>query len=343
MLEDQSLKRKALEAASQRKIFLVYGRDAEEIRKPLLHRGWVEKLPPDDLVSKYNLKLGKIRSETIRLSSYLKDYHPNFVWAGKLYEPFDSCYNLHCGSSLNKSKKTNKYKKVLRHDDAIVNLLRVHLKLWCSKTGLCTSLKNMAWHYIKDVADVYVPRTYTNTDRNDLIDFVNDYLLTACTGLLKWILDNLHNGITIFSRTGTVSINIIIFALNRCKEYLNKKENKDVDGVQNRAITPGQWKTFIMKYQSLTAGESLFKLENEQNIPLLLVYAQHLLKEILKYRPQLSCEGYRNIWIIKPSNLSMGIGIQISSDLQTILNKVTGTKYKYVIQKYVGKNYSTYL
>lgn len=324
---------------------MVYGRDANEIRKDLLSRGWVEKLPPAPLISKFNLKCGETSQEAVLLSSFLKDYDPNFVWAGRLsqqYYPFqDNIFD----AILTNSKKINSNKKVYSNDDTIVSRLKVNIKFWCSKTGLCTSLKDTetSWHYIKNVAEIYAPRTYANEDRDDLIDFVNDYLLTACTSLLRWTLDNLYKGVSILKRTGTVSTNVMIFALNRCKEYLNIKENKDVDGAQSRAVTPGQWNFFIKKHQSLTSGQEVFKLDNQQYIPLLVVYAHYLLKAIIKYRPQLSCEGCHNVWIIKPSNLSMGAGISISSHLHKILNKVTRTKEKYVVQKYIGKNYSTYL
>lgn len=342
-----NIRRKAYEAIRKGKLFTVYGRDANGIRKALLNRGWIEKLPPDPLMSKLNIKISKISAETRLFQSFLKNYDPNFIWAGKLnslpihtVNSFPDCF---INNRLEHRKNINDNKTVYVKDDTIVNKLKVKERFWCSKTGLCTSLKDTSWHYIENVAEVYVPRTYINTDRDDLIDFVNDYLLTACTGLLRWILDNFQGGIPIFRRTGKISINVMIFALNRCKEYLNKKEHKYIDGKACRVVTSGQWNSFITKQQSLIAGENFIKLDNVRNIPLLVVYAHYLLKKILIYRPQLSCEGCRNVWIIKPSNLSMGAGIRILSGLNRILNMITRTVQKYVVQKYIGKNYYIYL
>lgn len=321
---------------------MAYGRDAEDIRKSLLNRGWVEKLPPDYLESKSKIKLNKSRQETLIISSFLEKNHPNFIWAGKINQPFNFHQSHLISDRRQHHKNGNGNKKMYGDDDTIVSRLKANVKFWSSKSGLCTSLKDTSWYYIKDIAEIYVPRTYTNTDRNDLIDFVNDYLLTACISLLRWILDNLKNGNRVFRSTGQISVNMMIFALNRCKEYLNKKENKDIDGQIRRLISPGQWNSFIIKYQSLTAGKSVFKLDCNRNITLLTVYANYLLKEISRYRPQPKCEGYRNVWIIKPSNASMGAGIRISSDLHKILNMISQTKSKYVVQKYIGKNYLTY-
>lgn len=341
------LRSKAYEAVRRKKIFTVYGRDAKDIRKALLNRGWVEKLPPGRMIVKLNFKLSETSQETTLLSSFLQNYHPNFIWAGKLNKrPWTSCHNdLVLARMLNQlqdCKITKDNKREHRSDNTIVSRLKVNVKYWCSKTGLCTSLKDTTWHYIEDVAEVYAPRTYINTNRNDLIDFVNDYLLTACTGLLRWILSNLRNGNPIFSRTGNISINVMVFALNRCKEYLNKKANKDIDGEICRVTTSGQWNSFLMKYQSVITGKDVFKLDNKRNITLLTVYAHFLLEQILTYRPQLKCEGCHNVWIIKPSNLSLGTGIKMLSDLNGLLNTITKTTQKYVVQKYIGKNYSTY-
>lgn len=324
---------------------MAYGRNSNDIREALLNRGWVEKLPPHFLITKSNSKLSKKsqknEEETTLLSSFLRNYCPNFIWAGILtnkprYRDKDFT-NYLTKNRLQHPKNISE--RIYKNDNTIVSRLKSKVKDWCSKTGLCKSLKDTPWHYIEDIAEVYVPRTYINTDSNDLIDFVNDYLLTACTGLLRWILDNLLNGNPIFSRTGKISINVMVFALNRCKEYLNKKENKDIDGKQSRVITSGQWNYFITKHQSLIAGEKVFRLDKERNISLLMVYAHYLLKEIVKYRPQLRCDGSHNIWIIKPANLSSGQGIKISSELNKILDMITKTSFKYVVQKYIGKNY----
>lgn len=348
------LKRKANEAVRERKIFTVYGRDAKHIRKALLNRGWVEKLAPKHLISKLNINLSKISQQTTILSSFLHNCVPNLIWSGKLLNQpnglgrSNSYQEFLINNQLQLPNNIYRNKKVKKNNHTIVSKLKVRVKNWSSKTGLCTSLKNTSWYYIEDVAEVHVPRTYINTDNDDMTDFVNDYCLTACTSLLRWILDNFRNSEPIFRRTGIIPINVMVFALNRCKEHLNNKVNKDIDGNKCRAISRGRWNSFIKKHKSLITGRNVFKMDNEPKILLLVRYADYLLKEILIYRPELKCDGYRNVWIIKPSHLSMGEGIRLSSELNTILKMLTTTKKgkkrttnKYVVQKYIGKNYST--
>lgn len=48
-------------------------------------------------------------------------------------------------------------------------------------------------------------------------------------------------------------------------------------------------------------------------------------------------DGYMNIWILKPTAGSRGIGIHICRTLAYVLRIVSERKtYKYIIQKYIG-------
>ena len=61
----------------------------------------------------------------------------------------------------------------------------------------------------------------------------------------------------------------------------------------------------------------------------------NLLKKLKKYLPQFSLNGYHNIWIIKPSNLSRGRSIQCINSLNQINNISSNINNYFVIQKYI--------
>lgn len=318
------LKNLASTAIKENKIFSIYG-SCSAVRKALLERGWVEKIPPN------RMNLSKIRNgtfsnkaeihgelERLLLSNLVEKYNPNFIWRVKDEQrepPLIDMNTKECTTIVNKLKT-----------DA----------LWTSKQGLCSSMKRNYWFYIEDVAEVNGPRTYNSYDVGEIEGFVQDYKITACTSLLKWILSMVSNDRPIFIKSGKMSINVLVFALNRCKEYLFRKQHKDIDRSLNSASS-GQWTAFLKKYYRIIAKQDVFQEDKDNKLPLYLGYAKFLLKEIHRYRPQLSCEGCHNIWIIKPAHCSRGRGIRMASKLGVITNLLNKANAKYVIQKYIGK------
>lgn len=314
------LKNLAANAIRESKIFSIYG-SCSAVRKALLERGWIEKIPAN------KMNLSKIRNgtflskteihgelERLLLSNLVDKYTPNFIWRTK-DEQRDTTIDM------NKENTT------------IVNKLKIDA-LWTSKQGLCSSMKRNYWFYIDDVAEVNGPRTYNSYEIGETEGFVKDYKITACTSLLKWILSMVANERPVFVDDGKISLNVVVFALNRCKEYLFRKQNKDIDHAICRASS-GQWNAFLKKYYRIIGKDDVFQEDTENKLPLYLCYAKFLLKEIHKYRPQLSCEGCHNIWIIKPAHCSRGRGIRMASKLGVITNLLSKANAKHVIQKYI--------
>lgn len=319
------LKNLAANAIRENKIFSVYGK-CHAVRRALLDRGWVEKIAPN------RMNLSKIRSEkfssktklqneleSILLSNLVEKYIPNFIWRTR-----DHRRDVTVDLTKNCNTKINK----LEIDG-----------LWTSKQGLCSLLKRNYWFYIENVAEVTGPRSYNTFDHCEMEEFVKDYKITACTSLLKWILSMVANERQIFIESGKIPTTVIVFALNRCKEYIYRKQNKDID-CYIASVSAGQWNSFLKKYYNVIAKHEVFECDTNNKIPLYLSYARYLLKEIHKYRPQLSCEGCHNIWIIKPGYCSRGRGIRIASKLGVIMSLLDKTNMKYVIQKYIGMKYS---
>ncbi|CAH2104928.1 unnamed protein product [Euphydryas editha] len=316
----KKLKNLAANAIKEKKIFSVYG-SCNAVRKALLDRSWVEKIPPN------RMNLSKIRNgnfsskspiqselEGLLLSNLVEKHNPNFIWRTR-------------------DERGNTPLNFIRDCNTIINKLEIDA-LWTSKQGLCSSMKRNYWFYIEDVAEVNGPRTYNTCDGGELEGFVKDYKLTTCTSLLKWILSMVANDRPVFVPAGKISMNVIVFALNRCKEYLFRKQNKDID-YSIPTVSAGQWHSFLKKYYCIIAKEEVFEADKENKMALYLSYAKYLLKEIYRYRPQLSCEGCHNIWIIKPAYCSRGRGIRMASKLGVIMNLIEKANTKYVIQKYI--------
>lgn len=316
----QTLKVLAGKAIAKKKIYTVIG-NFKAIRLALNARGWVEKLPPNRM-NLSRLKNGSCATqieiddelERLFLSCLVEKYPANFVFT---------------------MMRDDYLKAILETSDPVIcNRLKFDSP-WTTKQGLCNAMKTNYWFYIEDLADVSGPRTYNSYDVGEVEDFISDYKLTACTSLLKWILTMVFQEEVVFSKEGNVSGNVLMFAINRCKEYLLTKQNHDLD---KNLITAsnGQWNTFLKHYYRLVARNGTFRVDQENKIKLYMSYATLVLKEISKYRPQLLCEGWNNVWIIKPHHLSRGRGIRMASKLGVITNLLTSNN-KYVIQKYIGQ------
>lgn len=65
--------------------------------------------------------------------------------------------------------------------------------------------------------------------------------------------------------------------------------------------------------------------------------ANATLKKVKDVDPQFELNGYRNIWILKPSDLCCGTGIIMTHKLNHIIKKVhDNAKDYFVVQKYIG-------
>lgn len=312
------LKDTVMRAVNDNKIFSIHGsgNGVASVRKALKERGWIEKIQAN------KINLMKVKSctdtnkaneemERIFMSNLIGKTTPNFIWYTH---------------EVNNNNRTPKDNRIIK------NKLEVD-GLWVTKHGLCSSMKIDYWFYIEGQAEVNSPRTY-NSDAGGFEDFVSDYKITACTSLLKWVLSMVANNREIFTEAGKISIDIFLFALNRCKEYLQKKQNEDIDKpVPN--IKAAQWAAYLRQYYCLIAEEDVFEIDKNNVLPMYFEYSKLFLKEIHKYRPQLSCEGCLDIWIVKPGCCSRGRGIRLASKLEVISNLLSNTNTKYVIQKYI--------
>lgn len=309
-------------------IFTINLKNADIIRKCLVARGWVEKISPklSEISRNTASTKSKIqqRLDSLILSDLVKGHHSNLVWDEKHYKYLnDYSYKGDVEDSDN---------SVTTQIIPIRNQLEVEA-LWASQIGFWNCTKQSYWTYINNMAEVTTPRIYTN-DAFDQKDFLKDYHLTACTSLLKWVLTMVANDVPIIN--GKMSTNVLIFALNRCKEYLHMKQNRDIDIPIQKKATSGQWNFFLKSYFTLINGHDVFLVERTNIFSLLIAYAKILLKNIHKYRPQLNCEGFHNIWVMKSAD-PRDREIKMASNLRVITEWKNSASSEYVIQKYIGK------
>lgn len=312
----------ALNAFRSQKVFSIIGGRFSTIRLELRRRGWIEKLIPTQLdhlqkLSQHSLlksaKHGNDYEKAV-LTQMLQDCPPTFVWQTRRYRDL-------------LSDQYFPFRNRIKRDHAID---------FTQKEGLRNCAVQFHWFYQENFAEMRTPRCYCLNNQENIAEFLKNYRLTVCVAFLIYILDN--DEILIPKATGSVNVISIDYAIGYIKEQIRIKNNEDLDD-QNVDAFSGklEWMKFYTYYKELIKGEGKFLGHAS---PFTITYIrtiQTTIELVYTHWPEMKSDGYRNVWILKPSNLSQGIGIRIFDNDAEILNYVEkNADQVHVVQKYIG-------
>ncbi|XP_011641876.1 tubulin glycylase 3A-like isoform X2 [Pogonomyrmex barbatus] len=310
--------------------FMIYGK-SRIIRDCMLKRGWCEKFyrrnngadqycsvdssPVFLLAGIGDLK--DQQNERLLISKMLANHTVDFLWnTGSDWPGWPAQDN-----------KTTVFNRYCRAG-------------FTSKVGLCSSVRQMHWYYEPGVANTLFPRCYNICQSDQMHAFVEDFRLTGCLGLLKWLVAkvNAEDEDAVRSPTGTVPLKALDFAIKRCNDYISAQSHEDIDQEAER-VWSHQWDQFISWYYQIVRGQALFVRTNVSFNKYVLA-SKHILKKMRKYWPQIDMDGIMNVWILKPGNKSRGRGIVLMNKLEDVVAKVNPTgkpDTRYVVQKYIER------
>ncbi|KAI3370384.1 hypothetical protein L3Q82_025152 [Scortum barcoo] len=224
-----------------------------------------------------------------------------------------------------------------------------------TKVGLCVNLRNLHWFDSAD-PDTFFPRCYRLGAQDEKQAFIEDYRRTACTSLLKYIVEKeqgvqgeglSHSIQAVQGRRKrskqqskpVVLSRMIDRALRVCQEFLDSLEHSDIDiSLETpQTLTKEEWAEFIDSYYLVVHGGA--EIENSDNF---VTCCKAMLQRLVEVSPQLDIDGIHNIWIIKPGAKSRGRGIKCAKRLDQILRLVDGDpnlikESKWVVQKYLER------
>ncbi|CAB0028357.1 unnamed protein product [Trichogramma brassicae] len=335
-------------AIASRHTFMIHGR-ARIIRESLLGRNWCEKFQrkpgqangaeqqysPDSSPSALLSGLGNLddrQNERLLISRMLGSHTPDLLWnSGSEWTGWPS--------QDNKATIFNRFTRAS----------------FTSKVGLCANIRQMQWIFEAGVADCLFPRCYNLGQPDQLQAFVEDFRLTACLSLLKWLVERVRVGgedslrllptngssstTTTDNNAAAVPLRALDFAVGRCSDFVGSQTHEDIDR-ELESVWSHQWDQFMGWYYKLVHGDGLLAAGN---VPIrkYVLAARHLLKKAAKYWPQLQMDGWRNVWILKPGNKSRGRGIVLLQRLDDILSRIGPSgkagDTRYVIQKYIER------
>ncbi|XP_075991999.1 tubulin glycylase 3A-like isoform X6 [Anticarsia gemmatalis] len=317
------LKKIADNAMRDRKVFMIKGGGFPAVRRALLERGWIEKyetskvrLPPTNVdPKKLNGKeLSKV--ERMILYKFMEHHSVDFLW----------------------TTKRDKYDWLLSNKDVVIS--RFCRSIFTTKEGLTTSLTQMHWYTEPGVAVTKFPRCYNIHNSDSLEEFIDDFRITACISVLKWLSITLqrHSEQTLVVSNGKVPFSAIEFAISRLNEYIVFLTHKDIDETEDQPhIWEHEWDQFLTHHYLLVHEKAKFLEEKNFNIRQLERRGAKVLGTMTKYWPQIDIDGVLNIWIVKPGNKCRGRGIQLMNNIKDIIGliNVPAQKTRYVVQKYI--------
>ncbi|XP_050362260.1 tubulin glycylase 3A-like isoform X1 [Nymphalis io] len=318
------LKKIADTAMRERKVFMIKGGGFPAVRRALIERGWIEKYeshkvrhPPPTVDPKKvsGKELSKV--ERMILYKFMEHHSVDFLW----------------------TSKRDKYDWLLSNKEVVIS--RFCRSVFTTKEGLTTSLTQMHWYTEPGVAQTKFPRCYNIHNSDSLEEFIDDFRITACISILKWLSNTLqvHKEQDLVKNNGKVPFTSIEFAISRLNEHISFYTHKDIDDTddQTQHIWEHEWDQFLTHHYLLVHENAKFLEDKNTSIGQLERKASKVLTTMTKFWPQIDIDGVFNIWIVKPGNKCRGKGIQLMNNIKDIIGliNIPAQKTRYVVQKYI--------
>jgi len=120
----------------------------------------------------------------------------------------------------------------------------------------------MYWYTEPGVANITFPRCYILHNQDQMDEFIDDFRLTACLGLLKWFAAMYAKGDPndMAEESGKVPFSAVDFALERVNAYIEFVRHNDIDIVEDgsKHIWEHEWDQFLTHHYLLIHESAKF-------------------------------------------------------------------------------------
>lgn len=307
---------KARDAVNEKKIFTIIG-GFDVIRRSLLDRGWIEKYGDSSMQKTCSDKLLKEAgdgNEAQRnvLSQMVRNSPSYFIWQPKYYD--GDTYNIYYPfrNRMNRSKNFD----------------------FTLKEGLHNCVENVHWSIIEGLSELSYQRSFLLYSRSSRDNFTEEYRFTRTTSFLSFLY-NAEDFYDLFSEDGVVSCETIHYAIQRLDTAVKMKEHHFIDS--HKHIHQIREEEMFNQYDLIIHHSMKFRLDTDMSIEKLKTALRYAIHDIYMHWPERKYDGYKNVWILKPSNKCRGFGIILMDQYDRILEHVMRhTETKYMVQKYIG-------
>lgn len=304
--------KRIIEAIERDKIFKING-NFPIIRTSLLKRGWIEKSAP---FSTNSLNVHE-KYHKWQLLKKIQQSSEHFIWQPKLSDPI-----------LPRSSKSHQLKsKIVR--SANFNFV--------TKLGLHNIAENIkSLQGFGGFSELNYQRTYNLTDANNKKSFVSDFKKTMMRSFLKY-LNSMKDFSNVFAESGTISFDCITFAINTTEIDISREREKDVN-IKELPVNSYEHQIRFEEFDSiLNRKNRQIKVHKNFVIDVIKQKLEDIVSKIDSCWPHTKRDGFKNLWIVKPTNLSRGIGIKVLNYDFKVLNHIRNHPTRnFLVQKYIG-------
>lgn len=142
--------------------------------------------------------------------------------------------------------------------------------IFTTKEGLTSSLTQMHWYTEPGVALTKFPRCYNIHNSDSLEEFIDDFRITACISILKWLSNTLQGSSEqeLVKNHGKVPFTAIEFAISRLNEYISFFSHKDIDDTDDQIqhIWEHEWDQFLTHHYLLVHENAKFLEDKNTSI-----------------------------------------------------------------------------
>lgn len=128
----------------------------------------------------------------------------------------------------------------------------------------------MHWHTEPGVALTRFPRCYNIHNSDSLEEFIDDFRITACISVLKWLSKSMQNNgeQNLVMPNGKVPFSSIEFAVSRLNEYISFFTHKDIDDTEDQSqhIWEHEWDLFLTHHYLLVHEKAKFMEDKNTNL-----------------------------------------------------------------------------
>ncbi|KAH8281205.1 hypothetical protein KR044_005122, partial [Drosophila immigrans] len=316
---------RVIDAYRNRRIFTVYG-NYHTVRRALVRRGWLEKLPANRHAKLQTLSDDSLLEharrgneyESVVLSKMVNNFPAFFIWQTK--------------GARDAFPEVKPYRNRVRRSQFLD---------FSTKVGLVGCAEQERWFREDGICGMSYPRVYRlgANSMEERAAFIEDFHHTQARALLRYMKE--HRPIDMVDlEHGAVLSTTIDFALNKVKNMIRQKKHYSLDDARIKMSTPTEMvenQSFMVQSAKVLQTNAKFKVNEKVMTEYSRLAAQYL-DQIESLRQDFRWDGCRNLWILKPGYQSRGIGIVIRNSLDDILQWTSNNQNrKYIVQKYIER------
>ncbi|XP_017834829.1 tubulin glycylase 3B [Drosophila busckii] len=316
---------RVIDAYRNRRIFTVYG-NYHTVRRALMRRGWLEKLPATRLAKLQTMSEDSLLEharrgndyEAVVISKMINNFPSFFIWQGK--------------GQRDMFAEVKPFRNRVRRSQFLD---------FSTKVGLVGCAEQERWFREDGVCGMSYPRFYRlgANSTEERAAFIEDYHHTQARSLLRYLKEH-RPGNMIDPENGVILNSTLDFAMNKVKNMIRHAEHYSLDDARIKMPTPTEMienQSFMTQSAKVLQQNAKFRTSEKLMAEYSRLAAQYLDK-IESLRPDYRWDGCRNLWILKPGYQSRGIGIVIRSTLDDILQWTSNNQNrKYIVQKYIER------